>query len=79
MSSSPLLAEPSSRADAEGDDEKRDEEGQEERSAPLTAAEQFIQREEKLLKKKESMSLVVSQLMANPEGNVRLQECCKNL
>lgn len=70
MSSSPLLAEPSSRADAEGDDEKRDEEGQEERSAPLTAAEQFIQREEKLLKKKESMSLVVSQLMANPEGNI---------
>lgn len=37
----------------------------------MTAVELFVQREEKLAKKKESIAAIVSQLMENPEGNVR--------
>ena len=46
-----------------------EEEG-EESSVPLTTVELFVQREEKLAKKKESIAAIVSQLMENPEGNV---------
>lgn len=36
----------------------------------LTAVDLFVQRQEKLMKKKESIALVASQLVENPEGNV---------
>lgn len=41
------------------------------RTAPLTAVELFVQREEKLTERKASISLIESQLVENPEGNVR--------
>lgn len=39
--------------------------------AALTAVELFVQTEERLAEKKETISLVGSQLMENPEGNVQ--------
>lgn len=36
----------------------------------LTAAELSVQREEKIAKKREAISVTGSQLMENPEGNV---------
>ena len=41
----------------------------------LTAAELFIQSEEKLAAKKQEISQIVSQLMQNPETNVLCNHC----
>ena len=68
-SSSPLAEMSSPRA---GVGSVEAEDGKEERRVPLTEAELFLQCEEKLAKKKESIAFIKSQLMESPEENVRL-------
>ena len=53
--------------DVEGEEGEKDEE---EPPRVLTAAELLAECEEKLAKKKESISLIESQLVENPEGSV---------
>jgi hypothetical protein len=58
--------------EGEGSEGEQEEEGGgAETGVPLTAVELFVQREEKLVKKKEAIALIQSQLMKNPEGDVR--------
>ena len=51
-----------------------DKEGEKDPPKVLTAAELLMQREEKTATKKESISVAVSQLMEDPEGNVRMSD-----